>query len=279
MLSTSSLRARIPSSTLRARLCRPTFKTSTRTASTPATEKTARSSSRLAPYLAELQSKYPHAEPRSLVVAFVVLHELTALVPLAVLFGAFHYLGAGAALVAWVVDETAATSGSGNGTGWKDTVRDWLREAETKAERVGRRYGLFGWSKESKEERRARRTRELNQDEEEQAAAGPVALSKERLLVSGDVANAAAAYLAVKVCPNTPYCISAFEYEPLPGKRNALTPGNSPPRLQALLPLRILISLRLSPFLANRVLGQFKTWRAQRATRSIRPADTSGPKP
>ena len=276
MLSTSSLRARIPSSTLRARLCRPTFKTSTRTASAQATHKTARSSSRLAPYLAELKSKYPHAELRSLVVAFVVLHELTALVPLAVLFGAFHYLGAGAALVAWVVDETAATSGGG--TGWKGTVRDWLREAETKAERVGRRYGLFGWSKESKEERRARRTRELNQDEEEHAA-GPVALSKERLLVSGDVANAAAAYLAVKVCPNTPHCISAFEDEPLPGKRNALTPGNPPPPSQALLPLRILISLRLSPFLANRVLGRFKTWRAQRATRSIRPADTPGPKP
>lgn len=201
MLSTSSLRARIPSSALRGSpLRRPTFNTATRTASAQATNKAARSSSRLAPYLAELKSKYPHAEPRSLVVAFVVLHELTALVPLAVLFGAFHYLGAGAALVAWVVDETSTTSGSG--TGWRDTVRHWLREAETKAERVGRRYGLFGWSKESKEERRARKTRELNQAVEE---ASPVALSKERLLVSGDVANAAAAYLAVKVCPKTPY--------------------------------------------------------------------------
>lgn len=244
MLSTSSLRARIPSSALRAspaRIRRPTFKTFTRTASAQATQKTARSSSRLAPYFAELKSKYPHAEPRSLVVAFVVLHELTALVPLAVLFGAFHYLGAGAALVAWIVDETYTTSGSGNG--WKDTVRNWLREAETKAERVGRRYGLFGWSKESKEERRARKTRELDQNEGEEAS--PVALSKERLLVSGDVANAAAAYLAVK----------------------------------ALLPLRILISLRLSPFLANQVLGRFKTWRAQRSTRSIWPAGKSSPKP
>jgi hypothetical protein len=223
MLSTSSLRARIPTSTLRARLRRPTFKTSTRTASAQATtQKTARSSSRSAPYLAELKSKYPHAEPRSLVVAFVVLHELTALVPLAVLFGAFHYLGAGAALVAWIVDETSTTSGKE--TGWKDTVRDWLREAETKAERVGRRYGLFGWSKESKEERRARRSRELNRDEEEQAA-GPVALSKERLLVSGDVANAAAAYLAVKVGLDIVFSPAFARLNPCQTKRNALTPG------------------------------------------------------
>ncbi|GAA5976743.1 hypothetical protein JCM10908_005614 [Rhodotorula pacifica] len=220
------------------RLRRPTSNSSS---ATTARTQPARAS-RLAPYLAELRQKYPHAEPRSLVVAFVVLHELTALVPLAILFGAFHYLGAGAALVAWIVDETTTKSASDSeeagGTdaadkGWKATVRNWLQEAEAKAERVGRRYGLFGWSKETKEEREERK-RVGKEEEEEGTTARP--LAKERLLVSGDVANAAAAYLVVK----------------------------------ALLPLRILVSLRLSPFLANRVIGRFRAWRTRGATAPIR---------
>ncbi|GAA5865719.1 hypothetical protein JCM3774_004979 [Rhodotorula dairenensis] len=262
MLSVPAARARLPASVVSAHpaRCRPTFafplSTSTTSAATARAAKP--QASRLAPYLAELKAKYPHAEPRSLVVAFVVLHELTALVPLAVLFGAFHYLGAGAALVAWVVDETAnpttpetAQPGSRDGSGpnrsaWKETVRGWLYEAENKAERVGRRYGLFGWSKESKEEREARKRREMADEADAGAEEGAVpAVSKERLLVSGDVANAAAAYLAVK----------------------------------ALLPLRILISLRLSPFLANRVIARLKTWRATRTSAPIRAPDQARPNP
>lgn len=165
------------------------------------TAPTAPNPSRLTPYIAHLRAQYPHAEPRSLVAAFVVLHELTALVPLAILFGAFHYLGAGAALVVWVVDETTATTSAAGGgettSTWKDTIRTWLVEAENKAERVGRRYGLFGWTKESREEREERKLQEAERPVEP--------LTKERLLVSGDVANAAAAYLAVKVRATVDY--------------------------------------------------------------------------
>ncbi|GAA6018287.1 hypothetical protein JCM8202_001319 [Rhodotorula sphaerocarpa] len=224
-----------------ARLRRPTSLStaSSRFTSSSSPAAPARRSSRLEPYLSALRARYPHADPRSLVVAFIVLHELTALVPLALLFGAFHYLGAGAALVAWVVEETATEGDAeeqraGAGEGWKATARTWLEEAEAKAERVGRRYGLFGWEKESKAQHEERR-RIGAQEGTERAREGG-AVSKERLLVSGDVANAAAAYLVTK----------------------------------ALLPLRILISLRLSPLLANRIISRFRSWRTGR----VRPAAT-----
>ncbi|GAA5916321.1 hypothetical protein JCM6882_001081 [Rhodosporidiobolus microsporus] len=181
--------------------------------------------SRLAPYLSQLHARYPHTSPASLTASFLLLHEFTALVPLVALFGAFSFLGVGAGVVGWTVDETAQEEEREGGGGWKGTVRGWLEEAEDKAERVGRRYGLFGWEKESAEDRKERRVREAQEKEQQ----GGEVLKKERdLRVSGEVANAVAAYLAVK----------------------------------ALLPLRILVSLRLAPTLANGLVGRWKMWRA-----------------
>ncbi|GAA6055975.1 hypothetical protein JCM3770_000757 [Rhodotorula araucariae] len=169
------------------------------------------------PYLARLRAEYPHADPPSLVVAFVVLHELTALVPLVALFALFRRLALGTGLVAWVLAQSDAQDGAG---GWRTTARDWLREAEDKAERVGRRYGWFGWAKETPEQRKERRVLEA----EARADGRAEERTADQLRVSGDVANAAAAYLAVK----------------------------------ALIPLRILISLRLSPSLANVIARNFR---------------------
>ncbi|GAA5998747.1 uncharacterized protein JCM10292_007203 [Rhodotorula paludigena] len=176
----------------------------------------------LEPYLARLRAQYPHADPPALVASFVVLHELTALVPLVALFALFHALGLGTGLVQWILehsedgrDEAAGTKDRG---GWRDTVRTWLREAEDKTERIGRRYGWFGWDKETAEQRKERREREKERGTTEDR------LEDERLQVGGDVANLAAAYLVVK----------------------------------ALIPLRILISLRLSPSLANLVVRRFR---------------------
>ncbi|GAA6018844.1 hypothetical protein JCM10207_000259 [Rhodosporidiobolus poonsookiae] len=189
------------------------------------------SRSRLSPYLTRLHAAYPHTSPASLTLAFLTLHELTALVPLAALFAAFSALGLGGGIVGWAVDEAdgARALGEGQGeTGWADswrgTVRGWLQESEDKAERVGRRYGLFGWAKETADERRDRRKR----DEERKAAGEVGAREKRDLRVSGQVANVVASYLVVK----------------------------------ALLPLRILVSLRLSPTLANGVIARYKRWRA-----------------
>lgn len=145
--------------------------------------------------MARLRHSYPHADPPSLLISFVILHELTALIPLVGLFALLKGLGVGGAIVAWVVDETSE-AGEGR-SGWRTTAKEWLTESERKAERVGRRYGWFGWEKETREEREERRARE------KKARAGGAALlgdvSPETLWVSGDVANAAASYLLVKV--------------------------------------------------------------------------------
>ncbi|GAA5903741.1 uncharacterized protein JCM6883_005099 [Sporobolomyces salmoneus] len=175
-------------------------------------------------YFASLRQRYPSADPPSLIISFLILHELTAIVPLGLLFGTFHYLGLGAGIVGWTLAESESTSttpsqqaaeeGNWSAEGARMKVREWIREGEEKAERIGRRYGWFGWEKESKEQREERKSQPSTAKE----------LSMESLKVSGDVANVAAAYLVVK----------------------------------ALLPLRILVSLRLSPSLANVIVRRFK---------------------
>ncbi|GAA5918373.1 hypothetical protein JCM8208_006522 [Rhodotorula glutinis] len=193
------------------------------------------------PYLTRLRHDYPHADPPSLVIAFVALHELTALVPLVALFALFRHLALGTALVAWVIAQSDADDGARGGeretppaaSGWRSTARDWLKEAEDKAERVGRRYGWFGWAKESRDERVARKARVAEAAEEGRTAVDERSTA-DQLRVSGDVANAAAAYLAVK----------------------------------ALIPLRILVSLRLSPSLANVISRNFSGLR-QRGKRYL----------
>jgi hypothetical protein len=58
---------------------------------------------------------------------------------------------------------------------WKGKAREWIEEGEERVDRVGRRYGWFGYSKGD--------TREG------------------RLAVAGDVANAVVAYGVTKVPP------------------------------------------------------------------------------
>ncbi|GAA5888632.1 hypothetical protein JCM16303_005294 [Sporobolomyces ruberrimus] len=187
-------------------------------------------------YLGSLRRRYPAADPPSLVISFLILHELTAIVPLSVLFGTFHYLGLGAGIVAWTLAESESTDSTREGReegtssvqGAKTRVRKWVSEGEEQAERLGRRYGWFGWEKESKEERVERKARQ-------DLDSTPKELSDESLKVTGDVANVAAAYLIVK----------------------------------ALIPLRILISLRLTPSLANVIVKRFKGLR-ERGSRMLK---------
>ncbi|GAA5838359.1 hypothetical protein JCM11251_004914 [Rhodosporidiobolus azoricus] len=191
--------------------------------------------SRLTPYLRDLHARYPHTSPSTLTASFLILHELTALVPLILLFGTFSFFSLGTSLVSWTVAETSGgpTDEAGGNFGWaKGKVRGWLEEAEEKAGRVGRRYGVFGWEKETAEQRKERKV-SRNREKEE----GVVVAKKERdLRVGGEVANLVAAYLVTK----------------------------------ALLPLRILISLRLTPTLANGVVGRFRAWRLSRTVTSQR---------
>ncbi|CEQ42229.1 SPOSA6832_04017 [Sporobolomyces salmonicolor] len=192
------------------------------------------SSARPSSYLSALRQRYPSADPPSLLISFLILHELTAVLPLVALFSAFHALGLGAVIVAYSlqgderdIDQGTLDREQGRWTTERSklTIREWVSEGEHKAEKLGRRYGLLGWDKETREER------ELRKAQDKDTQGGERDLTQESLGVSGDVANAVAAYLTVK----------------------------------ALLPLRVLISLRLSPALANTIVKRFKGLRERGA--------------
>lgn len=156
-------------------------------------------------YLSRLRCKYPSADPGSLLISFLILHELTAILPLSLLFGTFHYLGLGTGIVAWTLAESESTrsleqteqqqqGGRWTSEGARIRVREWMKEGQDKAERIGTRYGWFGWEKESITQRQERKEQALQPPLHEKEE-----LSNESLKVSGDVANLVAAYLVVKV--------------------------------------------------------------------------------
>jgi len=121
----------------------------------------------------------------SLIISFAVLHEITAIVPLAGIFFGAKYLGVGERLVEFVRAEvhTDATSPSQpSTTEWaQKKVETWIDEGEVWAEKVGRRYGLFEYPKTLKG---------VNFEPTE---------GERKPGVAGDVANAVFAYTATKV--------------------------------------------------------------------------------
>ena len=121
----------------------------------------------------------------SLIISFAVLHEITAIVPLAGIFFGAKYLGVGERLVEFVraeVHTDATASSQPSTTEWvQRKVGTWIDEGEVWAEKVGRRYGLFGYPKTLKGVKF-----EPTEGEREPG-------------VAGDVANAVFAYAATKV--------------------------------------------------------------------------------
>ncbi|KAG9312114.1 hypothetical protein JVU11DRAFT_7401 [Chiua virens] len=103
------------------------------------------SSSRFAPYrnaLAAISTRTGSPLP-SLIVSFAVLHELTAIVPLVGIFYAARGLHVGERVVNQFVRDD-----DGQPAGWMTTqLSQWVDEGEKWANRVGRRYGLFGFEK------------------------------------------------------------------------------------------------------------------------------------
>ena len=111
----------------------------------------------------------------SLILSFAILHELTAAAPLVGGFYTARALGVGETIVNAVQDSENA--------GWiQQRMKIWLVEGEGWAERVGRRYGYFGFEKRDK----------LDKSSPTQPS--------ERINIAGDIANAVVAYGAVKVC-------------------------------------------------------------------------------
>ncbi|KAI0785848.1 hypothetical protein C8Q75DRAFT_312454 [Abortiporus biennis] len=88
----------------------------------------------------------------SLVFSFAVLHEITAIIPFAGFFFTARSMGIGSKLV-----QTASDPPSPNESqlsSWaKSQFRDVLNESGKWAERVGSRYGVFGFEKRTREER------------------------------------------------------------------------------------------------------------------------------
>ena len=145
-------------------------------------------SSRFAPYRAALQSISTRTRTPlpSLVVSFAILHELTAVLPLFAIFFGARQLGVGERVVSTVAH--AAESGQDNVL--KQKGREWVQEGELWAERVGRRYGVFGYEK-----RVGPQGSSLN--EIKPVRTDGSALSPK---LAGDVANAIVAYGLTKVC-------------------------------------------------------------------------------
>ncbi|KAH7875394.1 uncharacterized protein C8R40DRAFT_1045041 [Lentinula edodes] len=123
----------------------------------------------------------------SLVLSFGVLHELTAIVPLVGVFYGARAFGIGERIVAVVIaeGEEPIAPESSSYTGWaRQKCRQWVHEGEGWAERVGRRYGLFGF-----ENRNQSSTARTVSEETTKNIPGRIA---------GDVANAVVAYGATK---------------------------------------------------------------------------------
>ena len=152
--------------------------------------------SRFAPYTQALTalSQRTRTPLPSLVVSFAVLHELTAIVPLAGFFFGARALGVGESVV-----NVIANSGQGSAdgpSGWmREKGREWVDEGERWAERVGRRYGVFGYEKRDRSRAVAVGDGDNNQIELRRQ---PGEMSTK---VAGDVANAVVAYALTKVRP------------------------------------------------------------------------------
>ncbi|KAM0788208.1 hypothetical protein ACM66B_001366 [Microbotryomycetes sp. NB124-2] len=173
----------------------------------------------LTPYVNQLRARYPNIDTPSLVASFLILHEVTAVVPLFVGFWTLKTLGVGAAVVGWIAAETPADEERG----WLAMkTQEWMQQGQEQAAKIGRRYGVFGYSKETPEQRRERKQRQAEDEQNQNALPEHAGLA-----IGGDVANLVASYVAVK----------------------------------ALLPLRILISLRLAPPMANSIVNRFRRLR------------------
>ena len=129
----------------------------------------------------------------SLITSFAVLHELTAIVPFAGIFYACRASGLGERAVRYT-EEYAKRQRENDPDFW---MGRWMEEGEKWAGRVGKRYGIFGYSEGGDGEGEGR---------------GPDVGGLN--VLAGDGANALVAYCATKVRHwNTIHCILIDRHE------------------------------------------------------------------
>ena len=140
--------------------------------------------SRLQRALAQVRSsaKRNGTDAPTMVASFLLLHELTAIVPLIVLFYAFGALGVGTAVLQWLLgdSEEGSREDDGENKSVAARFRAWARLKEERFERYCRKRGYLGFEK---------------QDAETIDAANDLGKSSH---LAGSFANMAAAYILVK---------------------------------------------------------------------------------
>lgn len=152
------------------------------------------SRSPFAPYKLAIQaiSTRTGAPLPSLVLSFAVLHELTAIAPfLAIFFGARQF-GVGERVITAITSDSDSSGGGGGAL--KQKSREWMSEGEVWAERVGRRYGVFGFEK-----RGTSSSAGSVSAEDSDIRAATAQNTKFSPNIAGDVANAVVAYGITKV--------------------------------------------------------------------------------
>ncbi|TFK87054.1 hypothetical protein K466DRAFT_653374 [Polyporus arcularius HHB13444] len=152
--------------------------------------------SKFAPYrqaLAAISQRTRTPLP-SLIVSFAILHEVTAVVPVAGFFFGARALGVGEGIVGALAprpgdDVTTHGFTAYLRDSWAgERFREWMVEGEARAERMGRRYGWFGFEKGSKLE-------VLSPEQLSTHAPESVLVSGR---IAGDVANVVVAYALTK---------------------------------------------------------------------------------
>ena len=143
-----------------------------------------RPTSKFAPYKAALEivSNRTKTPLPSLIASFAILHEVTAIVPLISVFFFARSLGVGEQAVMFVRKEISEDREHR----WiREKGSQWIDEGERWAAKVGKRYGIFGFSKIPKG------------SDVGEASHNDATVSHQ---VAGDVANAVLAYGVTKVC-------------------------------------------------------------------------------
>lgn len=94
-------------------------------------------------------AKRSGTDPASMVFSFMILHELTAILPLIAIFYILCALGTGASVMQWLLDASDAQNGSKSEMmmGLRASLREYIHEGMQRAERYGRKKGWFGFEK------------------------------------------------------------------------------------------------------------------------------------
>lgn len=155
----------------------------------------------------------------SLVISFLVLHEITAVVPVVFLYFLFYSLGLGTGLIAWITGTAGHTSSTldassterpddgerstgARWTDWRGTLGRWIEEGDRKFERVGKRYGIFGYDKHDKSASEGGGGGDGGSDTDGVVVVTEDAVKQHR--ISANLASFTAAYVVVKVSRTRP---------------------------------------------------------------------------